>query len=183
MNVGNREAKEDLYSKPTGRMKALYWLLFLFISGHAFASNDGFVTKVIKVIDGNTFEIIGSDGQPQTLVLFGIDSPEPGQPYADKAKRTLEKLILDKRVDVQMQGRNRFGNYLAVITIVKNDKDPRIELLEEGMAWTAEKNPVAELEAVRVKAAQKSKGLWQDENPTPPWTYRREQSMLQAKSS
>jgi endonuclease YncB( thermonuclease family) len=67
--------------------------------------------------------------------------------------------------------------------VVKNAKDPRIELLEEGLVWTAEKNPAADLEAIRMKAEQKGKGIWKDANPTPPWIYRREQSMLQAKSS
>jgi micrococcal nuclease len=56
-------------------------------------------------------------------------------------------------------------------------------LLKEGLAWTAEKNPIPELEEYRIKAKEKERGIWKQENPTPPWIYRRQQSMMQAKSS
>jgi len=161
-----------------------FFTLILFVCGcNVCAGTEEFIGRVVTVIDGNTFEVIGPDKEIQRLVLAGIDSPDPGQPYAEKAKRLLEQLVLNKDVLVQLQGKNRLGNYLAVITLVKNQKDPRIELLEEGLAWTSEKNPMAELEQIRMKAVEKGRGIWQDENPTPPWLYRREQSMMQAKSS
>jgi Mg-chelatase subunit ChlI len=54
-------------------------------------------------------------------------------------------------------GKDRFGDYLAVVKI--NGKvDPRIELLKNGLAWTAEKNPADALEQYRLEAQQKRKG-------------------------
>ena len=79
-------------------------------------------------------------------------------------------------------GKDRFGNYLAVVKI-KGKGDPRIELVKNGFAWTSEKNPSNELEQYRLEAQQKKRGLWKQENPVPPWTYRRQQSMLIPKSS
>jgi micrococcal nuclease len=55
--------------------------------------------------------------------------------------------------------------------------------LKEGFAWTSEKDPTPELEIHRTEAQQKSKGLWKESNPTPPWTYRRQQTMLAPKES
>jgi endonuclease YncB( thermonuclease family) len=138
------------------------------------------IGKVINVIDGNTVEVTTVD-KPQRLVFVGIDCPDMGQEYADKAKKFTEKLLLDEQVTYQITGKDRWGNYLAII--MKGDKDPRVELLQEGLAWTSEKNPLPELEEHRVRAFEKGRGLWKDENPTPPWIFRRQQSMMQAKSN
>ncbi len=138
--------------------------------------------KVINVIDGNTFELMAEDNESYKIVLFGVDSPELGQEYGDKAKKLLEKLLLNKSITTTIQGKDRWGNRLGV-TVLEKDLDPRIELLSAGLAWTAEKNPLQELEAVKEKAKQKGKGLWKETDPTPPWIYRRQQTMLQAKTS
>jgi endonuclease YncB( thermonuclease family) len=114
--------------------------------------------------------------------LAGIDSPELTQEYGEKAKKYLEKMLLEKKVIVHFQGKDRKGNKLAVV-LLKGEIDARIELLKEGLAWTSEKDPLPELEVHRTEAQEKGRGLWKEENPTPPWTYRRQQSMLQPKSS
>lgn len=159
-----------------------FWFTIL-IATQTQAGIEVFAAKVTKVLDGNTIEVFSSDNQLQKLVLAGIDSPEPGQPFSEKAKKLLEKLIMDKEVNVLIEGKNRVGDYLAVVIIVQNGLDPRIELLEEGLAWTAEKKPISFLETFRIKAQEKKKGIWKDPDPTPPWIYRRQQSMVQAKSS
>jgi len=89
---------------------------------------------------------------------------------------------LGKNVIAQLLGKDRLGNYFALVKI-KGKVDPRIELLKNGLAWTSEKNPAQELELYRLEAQQKKKGLWKQENPVPPWTFRRQQSMLKPKSS
>ena len=144
-------------------------------------AGDQITAKVVSVIDGNTLEIMGSDNEKRKVLLAGIDSPELTQEYGEKARKFLEKMMLEKNVTVQITGKDRTGTALAIITI--ENKDPRHELLKEGLAWTAERNPLPDLEEIRAKAQEKGKGLWKQENPTPPWTYRREQSMLQPKSS
>ena len=80
------------------------------------------------------------------------------------------------------KGKDRLGNTLGEV-MIGGKKDPRIDLLTEGLAWTSENHPMADLEGLRVSAQAKGKGLWKQNNPTPPWIYRREQSMLQPKSS
>jgi micrococcal nuclease len=142
---------------------------------------DVLIARVVSVIDGNTLEILGADNETRKVVLAGIDSPELTQEYGEKARKFLEKIALEKSVTVQITGKDRRGTPIAIITI--EDKDPRLELLKEGLAWTSEKNPIPDLESVRQKAQDKGKGLWKQDNPTPPWTFRREQSMMEAKSS
>lgn len=132
--------------------------------------------------NGNTLEVLGADQETYTIVLAGIDSPELTQAYGEKARLYLEKMLLNKDVTIHFQGKDRKGNDLAVV-LLKGKSDPRIALLKEGLAWTAEKDPLPELEVHRTSAQEKGKGLWKEENPTPPWTHRRRQSMTQPKSS
>lgn len=138
--------------------------------------------KVVTVIDGNTVEVRTEDNETYKIMLHGIDCPELAQNYGDKAKRYLEKLLLDKSVTVEMKGKDRLGTRLAII-IIEGEVDPRFELLNEGLAWTTEVSPNPLLEALREKAQEKGKGLWKENNPTPPWTFRRQQTLTQFKSS
>jgi micrococcal nuclease len=157
-------------------------ILMVLIAGTAYAqAGNEVVARVVSVIDGNTLEIVGNDNEKQKILLAGIDSPELTQEYGEKARKLLEKLALEKNVTVRITGKDRTGTPMAVIMI--ENKDPRHELLKEGLAWTAERNPLPDLEEIRAKAQEKGKGLWKQDNPTPPWTYRREQTMLQPKSS
>lgn len=159
-------------------------VLVFFLFGIAFSevmSNGGVSGKVIAVIDGNTVEVVDKDNTTYKIVLAGVDSPELTQEYGMEAKQYLEKMLLQKEVIVRFQGKDRKGNHIAVV--LKDELDPRVELLKQGLAWTAEKDPNPELEAYRATAQQKGKGLWKEENPTPPWIYRRQQSMMQPKSS
>lgn len=151
--------------------------IFLYYALFAGDSHSGIVKAVI---DGNTLEI-ETNNEVQTIQLAGIDCPELGQAYGEHAKAHLEKLALQKIVEINLVGKDRWGNQLAIVMI--NDIDIRIELLKEGLAWTAERNPLPELESVKETARKKSKGLWEQDNPTPPWVYRRQQTNLQVKGS
>lgn len=157
-------------------------ILMVLIAGTTWAqANDQITARVVSVIDGNTLEIIGSDNEKQKILLAGIDSPELTQEYGEKARKFLEKMMLEKTVTVEITGQDRKGTPVAIVMI--ENKDPRHELLKEGLAWTAERNPLPDLEVMRAKAQEKGKGLWKQDNPTPPWTHRREQTMLTPKSS
>jgi micrococcal nuclease len=161
-------------------MKTFMFFLIAFASFKTVGANE-ITARVVSVIDGNTLEIQSSENGLQRLVLEGIDCPELEQEFGIEAKAFLEKLVLRKQVQVSFRGKDRTGNYIAVVLV--DDDDLRIELLKGGFAWTMEKNPSSDLESYRYWAQQKERGLWKTKNPTPPWTFRRQQSMLQPKSS
>ncbi len=163
-------------------MKKLSVLLIsLVVSNYGFSEGE-LTGKVTVVFDGNTFEMTAEDNDSYKIKLYGIDCPQIGQEFGEKAKKFLEKKILDKVVRVKIQGKDRWGTRLG-IPIIEGLNDLRIELLEAGLAWTAERDPIQKLEAIREKAEEKGKGLWREQNPTPPWIYRRQQTMTQFKSS
>jgi endonuclease YncB( thermonuclease family) len=115
------------------------------------------------------------------VVLAGIDSPELTQQFGEEAKRYLEKKLLQKKVTIILAGKDPQGNNIGVVLM--GDDDLRVELLKEGLAWTMENNSASELEPYKTWAKTKGRGLWKQANPTPPWVFRRQQSMLLPKSS
>ncbi len=157
-------------------------LMLMVLSFWMAAHGEAMLGTAILVIDGNTFELKTDENETYKIILFGVDCPEPGQPFAEDAKNALEKLILRQKIAVDVVGKDRHGVRLGVV-LIKNKIDPRKELLKDGLAWTAERDPQVELEALRLEAYAKRSGVWKENNPTPPWIYRREQSMLQPKSS
>ena len=159
--------------------KIVVFVLAVALSSMVYAENE-LSGKVTSVLDGNTIEVIADDNESYKIMLYGIDSPELGQEYGEKAKKFLQKMILDKKVTIKIQGKDRWGNRLGVI-LIDGKIDPRLELLEAGLAWTAERNPLEELETVKEKAREQGKGLWKEKDPTPPWTFRRDQTMLEPK--
>ncbi len=161
-------------------MKNLLILVAVGMSLKGFSQNV-LTGTVTNVIDGNTIELVASD-ELYKIMLVGIDSPELAQDFGATAKTFMEKMILNKTVNVTFQGKDRWGNRLGII-LIEGRTDPRYALLEAGLAWTAEHNPIPELEAIKDRALENSKGLWKEKNPTPPWVYRRQQTLTQFKSS
>jgi len=163
-------------------MKRMIIFLLAGIANLTLFAGDTLSGKVIKVIDGNTLEVVGEDNEIHKVQLAGIDCPELEQEYGEQAKSHLQDLILHKEVVVTFIGKDRWGNYLVTV-MTDGTKDIRLEMLEVGLAWTAERNPLPELETIKEQARENEKGLWKLDNPTPPWVYRRQQTMMQVKGS
>lgn len=157
-------------------------LMLLMVAYSVFGHGSTAAGKVISVIDGNTVEVFTSEKEVIVVVLADIDCPELTQDFGSEAKEFLEKLALKKDVLIEFVGKDRKGNNLGIV-LIKGKTDARVALLQQGLAWTAEKNPNPNLEIHRTSAQEEGRGLWKFENPTPPWVYRRQQSMLQPKSS
>lgn len=163
-------------------MKSVKLILMLMIFPIGMALPQDLQGTVTEIIDGNTLHLETLAGEVYKILLHGIDSPEPGQKYADQSTEMLKKLLLKKQVTIAVQGRDRHGNRVGAIQ-ANSGLDPRHEMLRSGLAWTAEKQPDPELEAIRQEAQKKNVGIWEEENPTPPWTYRRQQTMINAKAN
>lgn len=157
------------------------FLLLIVVSANVFAGEE-ISGKVKSVVDGNTLEIVDENNEIQVVQLSGIDCPEINQEYGVDAKTFLERLVLKKKVTFNVTGKDRWGKQLAIV-MINGRVDVRMEILKEGLAWTAERNPQQELEAVKEVAKEAAKGLWKQDNPTPPWVFRRQQTMLQPKES
>jgi len=138
--------------------------------------------KVISVIDGNIIEILTDDGDKLLIKLSEVDSPELGQEFGDQALVYTSKFCLNKIVDIAVVGKDRKGMRLGIVRL-KSGKQLNTELLKSGLAWYNHHCiDRCEMKLIETKAKKKKLGLWINANPTPPWIYRRQQSMRSSKS-
>ena len=75
--------------------------------------------KVLNVVDGDTIDVSIDLGLQihtlQRIRLYGIDTPERGQPGFLEASDRLKYLILDKNVIIKTYKVSKYGQYLGEI--------------------------------------------------------------------
>ena len=136
---------------------------------HARAALHG---RVVQVLDGDSL-VVQIDGAEQQVRLQGIDCPERGQPFANKARQLTRGLALNKQVAIESVGRDRYDRILGHPRLPDGSRLD-YELVRSGMAWWyrhySDDPELGELEAA---ARRDRRGLWADPNPVPPWEWRR----------
>ena len=120
------------------------------------------------VMDGDTFR----SGSTRVR-LWGIDAPEKGQPYADKARARLKELIEGKAVRLERKDRDQHSREVAIV--YTGSTNINLQMVKEGLAWHyAYFAPDArDLAAAEKAARKKRKGLWADDEPVNPYEFRK----------
>jgi len=126
---------------------------------------------VTKVYDGDTIKAQGHDIIIYVL-LAGIDAPEiafrkqqQGQPYAQEAKRYLEKLILNKRVDIKGYGLGPYPYNHLIGEISLKGTIINIAMIKKGLAEACDEMPPDGLNISPYREAEKEamaakRGMW-----------------------
>ena len=103
-------------------------LLLLFIPLVSFGQD----TKVIRIIDGDTFEIENGD----KVRMIGIDAPELKDNNGLESKNHLKFLIENKYVSLIKDEKNKnkdfFGRLLRYVYL--NNYDVNLKMIEDGYA-------------------------------------------------
>jgi len=130
--------------------------------------------KVVEISDGDTITVM-HDGRGVKIRVYGIDAPEKGQAFGNRAKQYASALFFGKTVDVDPVDMDKYGRTVAIIRV--GDKNFSEEMIKAGYAWVYRKycNAPACSHWIGHEHDAKSKGvgLWTDSNPTPPWEYRK----------
>jgi micrococcal nuclease len=131
-----------------------------------------FEGKVVGVLDGDTIEVL-HEKKPERIRLYGIDCPEKGQAFRQKAKQAASSLLFGKEVRIESHGRDKHRRTLG--TVFDGDLNVNQELVKEGWCWWFRKFVPKDqaLKQLEQEAKKAKKGLWTDPNPVPPWLYRR----------
>src|SRR5262245_50751171 len=91
---------------------------FITVATHADGSHFTLRGPVVRVVDGDTIDVRVAGGTERVRVL-GIDTPERGACYADRASAETARLALDRRVvlrgDRTQARRDRYGRLLAYV--------------------------------------------------------------------
>jgi micrococcal nuclease len=129
--------------------------------------------RVIGLKDGDTFELL-IDNSTQVVRLAHIDCPEKKQPFGQKAKQFVSDMCFGKYVTLIHNNKFDRNKRLIAEVILQDGTNLNKELVKNGLAWHFKKyskdNSYADLE----NEARASKvGLWADNNPIAPWTWRK----------
>ncbi len=151
-------------------MRGLIFLLALATLSVSIQAEE-FSARVIAVLDGDTVLIV-RDGQRIKLRLTMIDAPEKDQEYGLESKRVLAEMVLRKQVQVTTQALDNYGRTLALLEVAGSNVNE--EQVRRGMAWNYShffNDPL--YRALQAEAQQARRGLWQQDEPTPPWKWRK----------
>ena len=129
--------------------------------------------KVIKIVDGDTYDLLLKNNTTIRIRMAGIDAPEKGMPFYKVAKDYLGKLCFGKQIHLEIIEKDRYGRYIAY-SFLENRTELSHEMIKGGMAWHFKKySSDAVLSSLEIAARKSKLGLWADENPMPPWENRR----------
>ena len=126
--------------------------------------------KVDRVTDGDTIVLMD-----RTRVrLHGIDAPERDQPYGPTATAALKSMVA-LSVYLVAVDEDRYGRLVAQLYHSKEGYHINASMVCAGYAWWYERyaSDSKMLDDCQVEAQQAPKGLWEDEDPMPPWEWRR----------
>lgn len=137
------------------------------------------VGRVIAVADGDTVTVLDASRQQHRIRLVGIDAPERGQAFGNRARQHLADRVFQREVQVEYDKRDRYGRILG--KIVLDGEDINLMMVRDGMAWhyrqfqrdqrPADRALYADAER---EARAAGRGLWADAHPQPPWEFRRQ---------
>ena len=156
----------------------LLFLLLINASCHFRASrnagNDDFISgKVVKVFDGDTYDLLLEDKTTVRVRMEGIDAPESGMPFSKKAKQYLGELCQGQTVTICTTELDQYGRTIS-FSYLEDGRELSREMLKAGFAWHFKRyNSDPELAALEEEARQAKRGLWKDKNPMPPWENRK----------
>ncbi|EEP4893650.1 thermonuclease family protein [Salmonella enterica] len=131
--------------------------------------------RVVRVIDGDTVVVLTTSERTVRVRLTGIDAPEKGQPFGQRARQFLASRVAGRVVEVAGDRRDRYDRVLG--TLWTDGRDINAELVCGGLAWAYRVRDVALNPAYlqcENTAQEEKKGLWQAPSPVPPWQWRKQ---------
>jgi micrococcal nuclease len=127
---------------------------------------------VVKIVDGDTFDMLTKEKTTMRIRMNGIDCPERKQAFYQSAKNALAGYIFNKDVKLVISGRDR--NKRIIATVYYDGTNINLAMIQNGYAWHYKKYSS---DTVYAKAEQQAriakKGLWRIDHPIAPWDFRK----------
>ena len=133
---------------------------------------------IINVVDGDTVHLLNLKDNKLSVRLHHIDAPELDQLYGKESKFLLEQLILNKKVTIFSDKKDKYKRLLGVISLDKVDVN--LEMIKAGAAWHFKKYAKFDqaqdqyqiYDENEHQAKLKKIGLWK-EKAISPWLWRK----------
>lgn len=136
--------------------------------------------RVVAVPDGDSLVVLDERRLQHRVRLAGIDAPEKGQRFANRARDNLGAMVRRQQVTVLWHKRDGYGRLVGLVYL--DGREINLEQLRAGYAWwyrayAAEQSIDERRRYARAEADAREQrlGLWADRNPVPPWAWRRRQ--------
>lgn len=153
----------------------LFLLSCLFLQNHPDTAHPIITEQsgtVVKIVDGDTFDLLTAGKKTVRVRMYGIDCPERKQDFYQAAKNALAGYIFQKNVLIKITGHDRNGRRIAMVFC--NKQNINLAMIKNGFAWHFSKYSAdinfaqAEKQARRAKA-----GLWKKPGAIAPWEFRK----------
>ena len=157
-------------------MVAKLFTLFIFLYYQSCIANEKVI--IFNFVDGDTVYLLNDNQEKFKVRLHHIDAPELDQSYGKESKFALEKLILNKKVTIVSDKKDKYKRLLGVITL--DEVDVNLEMIKAGAAWHFKKYAKFDQAKDQYKiydenehqAKLKKIGLWK-EKAISPWLWRK----------
>lgn len=121
--------------------------------------NASFDATVIRVVDGDTVDVRLESSRVVRLRLWGVDTPERGEPFSQEATRFSRALLFSKQVHIQ--GKDVDGHGRLVARITTDETLASEALVSAGLACTFHRYVTDKaLDAAWDTARQSRTGFW-----------------------
>ena len=158
-----------LASEPKKLFALLIFVLVILFIQNYMTLNSSFEAKVLRVIDGDTIEVLYNDERLR-IRFFGIDAPELKQEFGVQAKEALSKILNSKMVEISYKNKDIYGRIVGVVKLKNTDINKL--LVAKGFAW-ADTYYTSVYVNEQIKAQKNKLGLWQGKNPIEPYKWRK----------
>ena len=143
--------------------------------------------RVVGIADGDSITVLDKNLEQHKIRLQGIDAPERAQPFGNRSRENLSRLVFDKEVRVEWDKRDRYGRIVGKVW-AQPDSCPTCAMtldvghaqITVGLAWWYRKYAGEQLpedrgayEFSEQEARAKGVGLWSHLDSVPPWEWRR----------
>jgi micrococcal nuclease len=130
-----------------------------------------FSAEITYFYDGDTVKI-KDQAYEYKLRITDIDAPERNQTYGKKSRRALMDFCADANIYVAISGYDKYGRKLG--KLLCNRQDVSKHMVKYGHAWFNKRYSKDYSLAVLQEKARKNKlGLWEAQQPTAPWVWRK----------
>lgn len=146
---------------------------------------------VVGVSDGDTITVLDASRAQYKIRVAGIDAPEKAQPFGQRSKESLSRLLYGKDVDVEWSKRDRYQRIVGKVAVAdpscrkswcRKTLDAGLAQVSTGLAWWyrayAREQSVEDRERYEFaeeEARARHVGLWSEGSPIPPWDWRKKE--------
>jgi endonuclease YncB( thermonuclease family) len=165
----------------------LVWILAL-PGFAAHAATQSFEARVVGVADGDTITVLDANNVQHRIRLAGIDAPEKGQPFAERSKQSLRRMVMGRLARIEWDEQDRYGRLVGKAWVtpagINCTREPCPKSLDAGraqitvgLAWhylgrhQGEEDSLA-YEFDETEARARRVGLWSEADPIAPWDWR-----------